>query len=76
MFERITFDPDLYHGKPVIRGTRIPVYCILELLGQGRSFEAIIEDHYPGLSLEDVLECVRFATALLKDEAVSLPFSR
>lgn len=73
-FSRITFDPNLYYGKPIIRGTRIPVYCILELIEEGLTFEQIISDNYPGITVEDVKECVKLATYLLKDEAINLPY--
>ena len=74
MFTRITFDPNLYYGKPIIKGTRIPVYCILELIEEGFTFEQIIQENYPGITVDDIKECVQLATYLLKDEAVNLPF--
>ena len=73
-FSRITFDSSLYYGKPLVKGTRIPVYCVLELVAEGKSFEEIVKNHYPILKVEDVAECVLFAATLLKDEAVSLPY--
>lgn len=73
-FSQITFDPNLYYGKPVIKGTRIPVYCIVELVAQGIDFQTIVDKHYPSISLRAVKECLQLATILLKDEAVNLPY--
>lgn len=53
MIERVEVDPDIMAGKPVIKGTRIPVYVILELLGEGRDTEEVLE-LYPDLEEEDV----------------------
>jgi uncharacterized protein (DUF433 family) len=50
---RIVRDPEILKGKPVIRGTRIPVYVIIDLFWNGIS-EAEIVDDYPSLTLEDV----------------------
>jgi len=56
-------------GKPVIKGTRIPVYLILELLGAGLSIEDILKE-YPELTKEDVLDAIRFASKLAKVEII------
>jgi uncharacterized protein (DUF433 family) len=61
--ERVTVDPDVLAGKPVIRGTRIAVELVLELLAAGQS-EAGILDSYPGLTREDILACLAYATYL------------
>lgn len=53
MNNRIEVNPEILLGKPVIAGTRIPVYLILNLLASGYSYERIIEA-YPGLSREDI----------------------
>ena len=52
--ERIEINPDIMGGKPVIRGTRVPVGTILRKLGAGMSADAILADH-PRLAREDVL---------------------
>ncbi len=54
-------------GKPVIRGTRIPVYFILELLANGWSFEEILES-YPQLTKEDILAAIGYAGMILMEE--------
>lgn len=70
--ERITIDPKVAHGKPVIAGTRIMVYQILELLEAGKTFEQIIADYFPDITKEDIRACVRFANELLKNEEIHL----
>ncbi|WP_232473567.1 DUF433 domain-containing protein [Thermococcus profundus] len=67
MMERIEIDPKKMGGKPVIKGTRIPVYFILELLANGWSFEEILEN-YPQLTKEDILAAIRYASIILKEE--------
>lgn len=61
----IIVDPDICNGQPVIQGTRITVQTILEFLGAGDSIEDVLEE-YPALSREDVLECLRFSSELMK----------
>lgn len=58
--ERIEINPEIMGGKPVIRGTRVPVETILRKLGAGLSAEAILADH-PRLTREDVLAAQAFA---------------
>ncbi|MBS3151585.1 DUF433 domain-containing protein [Candidatus Woesearchaeota archaeon] len=67
---RITIDPNILVGKPVIRGTRIPVYVVLNLLGDGYTFEQITKD-YPDLTKQDVLAAVKFAAQFTNFEEVS-----
>jgi len=59
--ERITVDPEILVGKPTIRGTRLAVELILELLAAGQS-ESEILANYPGLTREDILACLAYAT--------------
>lgn len=61
-FERITIDPEIVHGRPVIRGTRMRVADVLSLLAAGASEQEIVAD-YPYLSAEDVKACLRYAAA-------------
>lgn len=67
LMDRIEIDPKKMGGKPVIKGTRIPVYFILELLANGWSFEDILEN-YPQLTKEDILAAIRYASMILKEE--------
>lgn len=68
---RITIDPEICHGKPVIRGMRYPVENILEYLAAGDSFEDILVE-FPDLEREDLLACLQFAAATLKVRSCQL----
>jgi uncharacterized protein (DUF433 family) len=61
--ERIVVDPEILAGKPVIRGTRLAVEFILELLAAGQS-ENELMTNYPGLTREDILACLAYASYL------------
>ncbi len=61
--ERIIVDPDIVAGKPVIRGTRLTVEFILELLAEGQA-ESEILTNYPGLTRDDILACLYYASHL------------
>jgi uncharacterized protein (DUF433 family) len=69
MNERIVIDPRLCHGKPCIKGTRIMVSNILDLLAHGAGIEEILQG-YPQLTRDDVLAALEYAEALVKDEEV------
>lgn len=58
--DRITLDPEVCHGKPVIRGLRYPVADILQLLAGGMSVDEILAD-YPDLERDDVLAALEYA---------------
>ncbi len=60
---RITMDPAINHGKPVIRGLRYPVETLLELLSSGMTIEEILAD-YEDLEREDLLAALAFAARL------------
>jgi uncharacterized protein (DUF433 family) len=64
MIDRITIDPKICNGKPIIRGMRITVQTILEFLSAGES-EAEILRQYPSLEAEDIKACLRFALDLM-----------
>ncbi len=61
--ERIVMDPEILAGKPVIRGTRLAVELILELLAAGETEEYLLEN-YPGITHEDILACLGYASYL------------
>jgi uncharacterized protein (DUF433 family) len=61
--ERIIVDPDIVAGKPVVRGTRLTVEFILELLAAGQA-ESEILANYPGLTRDDILACLSYASYL------------
>ena len=70
--ERVEIDSDKMAGKPVIKGTRIPVYIILDLLVEGNSFEDILE-LYPDLEHEDVTSAIKYASSRIKGEEIREP---
>ncbi len=67
---RIVIDPKVMVGKPVIKGTRIPVYVILNLLGEGATFQEIMNE-YPDIKKEDILAALKFAARFTKFEEVA-----
>ncbi|MHA1263662.1 MAG: DUF433 domain-containing protein [Candidatus Helarchaeota archaeon] len=67
--DRIEIDPEICHGKPCIKGTRIMVSIILEWLEVGKTFDEII-DAYPSLNKEDISAAIRFARKLAEDEKI------
>ncbi|MCE7749333.1 MAG: DUF433 domain-containing protein [Candidatus Heimdallarchaeota archaeon] len=67
---RITIDSEICHGKPCIKGTRIPVYLILEMLEHGLNFDQILEE-YPQLEIEDLKACLEFAKRIINNEEIS-----
>jgi len=67
--ERIVVNPDILVGKPVVKGTRLAVEFIIDLLAHNWS-EAEILHNYPGLTHEDILACLGYASAVLHAEKV------
>jgi len=65
--ERIELDPEICHGKPRIKGTRIIISILLEWLEAGKTFEEIL-DAYPDLSKEDISATVRYARKSIEEE--------
>ncbi|MFM2295854.1 MAG: hypothetical protein RLZZ350_2267 [Verrucomicrobiota bacterium] len=65
LLSRITIDPAVCHGKPVIRGRRYPVESLLEYLAAGDSLEDLVAE-FPDLTREDLLACLEFAAQSLK----------
>jgi uncharacterized protein (DUF433 family) len=68
-YERIEINPAIMYGKPVIRGTRVPVELVLRKLGAGIPPEAILVDH-PRLTLDDIRAAQAFAADYLADEEI------
>ena len=71
MNERIVIDPDICHGKPCVKGTRIMVSNILNLLSHGSSMKEVLEG-YPSLTSEDVYAALAYAESIIKDEEIIL----
>jgi uncharacterized protein (DUF433 family) len=67
--ERITIDPDVLVGKPVIKGTRVSVEFVVDLLGRGWTAEQILRE-YDHLAPEDIQACLAYASEVLKSERV------
>jgi uncharacterized protein (DUF433 family) len=67
--ERITLNPAVLAGKPVVKGTRLAVEFIVGLLAEGW-VEAEILRNYPGLKREDILACLAYASARLESERI------
>ena len=66
---RITLDPQVLAGKPVIRGTRLSVEFVIGLMAEGCS-EANIIANYPGITHEDIIACLAYARDALSSEKV------
>ncbi len=69
MLDRITADPGIFGGKPIIRGMRISVELVLSLLAQGESVQAILED-YPELEPDDIRACLSYAHAVVANDRI------
>jgi uncharacterized protein (DUF433 family) len=67
--DRITINPAVLGGKPIIRGLRISVEQVLRALAKGVSMEEILED-YPVLEEEDIRACLVYAADLVEEEKV------
>ena len=66
---RISINPDIHHGEPCIKGTRIPVAILVGNLADGMTFADIIEA-YPQLSSEDIYAALAYATEVMRQEIV------
>jgi uncharacterized protein (DUF433 family) len=71
IMDRIELNPKIMHGKPVIKGTRIPVEHILRKLGEGLTEEEVLE-HYPHLTVKDIRAAQRYAASVLAHEEITL----
>jgi len=69
IFKRIVCNPDILSGKPVIRGTRISVEFLMELLANNWTHEEIMEN-YPQIKKEDILAALEYSLSLLKEERI------
>ena len=69
LLRRITFDEKVLRGKPIIRGMRIPVDMVLELMAKGATTDEILED-YPQLEPEDLKAVLLYAQQLISGETV------
>mgnify|MGYP001616657709 CR=1 FL=1 len=67
MNERIAIDPEIQHGKPVIRGTRVPVARLLGGLAGGMTLDEIVHEY--DVTIEDIRAAIRYAEELVEQEA-------
>ena len=72
LLSRISIDPNVCFGKPCVRGTRIWVALLLDLLASGDTQERILEE-YPQLMREDILAAIAYGAAVSRDRFVDLP---
>ena len=66
--DRIVIDEKIMHGKPVIKGTRVPVEVILGSLAAGMSYEEIEKEY--GITREDILAAIEYASKIISEEKV------
>ena len=69
LLKRVTADPDIFGGKPIVRGMRISVELVLSLLAQGESEASILAD-YPDLQPEDIRACLAYAHAVIANDSL------
>ena len=69
LLKRITVNPVIFGGKPIILGLRISVELILSLMAQGETEDAILAD-YPDLTREDVRACLAYAQAVIAQDSL------
>ncbi len=72
LLQRISIDPKICFGKPCIRGHRIWVSLVLDLLAGGSSVQEILDD-YPGLEQADVLACIAYGSEMTRERYVDIP---
>ncbi len=75
LMERISVDSHVCHGQPCIKGTRIMVYLVLELLEAGLAPDRIIQEYYPQIDRQDIEACLHYAAGLIRDSEY-VPFER
>jgi len=69
LLERITFNPDIFGGKPIIRGRRLAVEHVLGMLAVGDDFDTILEG-YPWLERADIQACLAYAKRQIGNERI------
>ena len=71
LLERITANPEIYGGKAIIRGHRMAVEHVLQLMGAGSSVDELLE-HYPWMDREDIQACLLYAARIVGRERVDI----
>lgn len=75
LLSRISIDPNVCFGKPCIRGHRIWVSLILNLLADGMSVQEILEE-YPGLEKADIYACIAYGAEMARERFVEIPLAK
>ncbi len=75
LLSRISIDPNVCFGKPCIRGHRIWVSLILDLLADGMTMQDILSE-YPGLEEADILACIAYGAEMSREHYVDLPVEK
>lgn len=75
LLERISVNPDICFGKPCVKGHRIWVSLVLDLLAAGSSIQEILED-YPGLEEADILACIAYGAEMSRERYVDIELAR
>ena len=71
LIKRITIDPEICHGKPTVRGSRLMVATVLELMASDMTVDEILAD-YPALEVADIKACLQYAAMLAKFQSIPL----
>jgi len=71
MFDRITFNTEIMSGQACVRGMRIPVSLIVNLIAVGKTKDEII-DEYPDISKDDIQQCLEYAAWLSREQIVAM----
>ena len=69
LLKRITTNPEIFSGKPIIRGMRISVEMIVSLLAQGATVDELLDD-YPDLEADDIQACLAYAHAVIAHDSL------
>jgi len=74
LLKRVRIDPNICFGKPCIKGHRIWVSLILDLLASGMSIPEILDD-YPGLEAADIYACIAYGAEMARERYVDIPMA-
>ena len=75
LLSRISVDPKVCFGKPCVKGTRLWVSLILDLLASGATFEEVLGE-YPGLEAEDIRACIAWGAEMPRERFIEIPLPR
>lgn len=75
LLNRISINPEVCFGKPCIKGTRIWVSLLLDLLSEGTTIKEILED-YPHLKEEDILAAIAYGSEMSRERFIEIPLEK